>query len=77
MCGAQANQKVDVIRRAADGFGDSVRRTNQSAEIFVQTISPVVRKERMPVFRAKHDVKNADSNAWMAYAIMSRSDSGD
>jgi hypothetical protein len=47
---------MNVIRRAADGFGNAVRRANQPAEIFVQTIPPFIRYERMQVFRAEHDV---------------------
>jgi hypothetical protein len=45
-----------MIRRAADGFGGSIRCANQTAEIFVQTVPPPIRDERMPVFRAEHDV---------------------
>ena len=54
---AQTDQQMHVIRRAADGFGNSVRRAHQSAEVFVQTRTPFVRNERVPVFGAKHNVK--------------------
>ena len=54
---AQTHQQMNVIRRAAAGFGNAVRRANQTAEVFVQTRKPFVRDERMPVFRAEHDVK--------------------
>jgi hypothetical protein len=57
MCRAQTDEQMNVVSRAADGFGDSVRRANQSAEIFMQTSAPVIRDERMPVFRAEHDVE--------------------
>ena len=45
-----------MIRRATDGFGNSIGRTNQAAEILMQSISPFIRNERVPVFRAEHDV---------------------
>jgi len=48
---------MNVIRRAANGLWNSVRRANQTAEIFMQTISPALRDEGMPVFRAEHDVE--------------------
>ena len=56
VCRAQTDEQMNVVSRAADGFGNSVRHANQAAEIFVQTSTPVIRDERMPVFCAKHDV---------------------
>jgi hypothetical protein len=48
---------MNMIYCAADGFGDSIRRANQTAEIFMQTRSPLIRDERMPVFRAEYNVE--------------------
>ena len=56
MCRAQTDEQMNMIRRAADGFRNSIRRANQSAKIFVQSPAPFIRDERMPVFRAEHDV---------------------
>jgi hypothetical protein len=53
---AQTNQQMNVVSRATNGFGDSVRRANQAAKVFMQTRPPFIRDEWMPVFRAEHDV---------------------
>jgi hypothetical protein len=47
---------MNVVSRSADGFGNCVCSANQSAEIFVQTISPVVGEKWMTVFCAEHDM---------------------
>ena len=54
---AQTNQQVNVVSHTSDEFGNSVRGANQSAKVFMQTISPFIRDERMPVFRAEHDME--------------------
>ena len=36
----KADQQMNMIGDAADGFGNSVRGMNQSAEVFVQAIPP-------------------------------------
>ena len=53
----QANQQVNMVSRATDGFGNRVCRPHQSAEIFVKAGPPCGVHERVPVFRAEHEVK--------------------
>ena len=54
---SQTRQQMNVVRRAADGFGNPVRRAHQAAKMLMQTSAPFIRDEGMPVFRAEDDVK--------------------
>ncbi len=47
---------MNMIRCAADGFGDPIRCADQSTEIFVQTRTPRIGNERVPIFCAEDDV---------------------
>jgi hypothetical protein len=47
---------MNMIWRAADDFGNPIRRANQSAEVFMQTPAPCAVNQWPPFFRAEHDV---------------------
>jgi len=48
---------MNMVSRAADGLGDSIRGPDQAAKIFMQTSAPATIDERVPVFRAEHNVE--------------------
>lgn len=42
---AQTDEQMNVVSRAANGFGNPVRRANRAAEIFMQAPAPFIRDD--------------------------------
>ncbi len=57
MSRAQANQQMNMIRRAANRLRDRIRVTCQTAQIFMQPLAPSLRDERMSVFGGEDQMK--------------------
>ena len=65
MRGLQADEMTDVIRHAADFFGDGVEATDRASEKFMQAFTLRGVEERFAVFGAENDVVvQAEIGGW-------------